>query len=337
MDFIDLKSSFAGLDAEDKRRLYRELWHRAERYEVLTSFPLHLDIELAGTCNLRCAHCFQSGLLTKPLGLMSFERFQRIIDEGAAKGLCAIKLQVRGESFLNPRLLDCIAYAKSKGILDVQITTNATLLDEAMAAQVLHSGLDAIIFSVDSHHGDNFASAGQAKTYAKVETSINYFLNLRQNLGLTRPWVRVQSSIEGADPEKLQITQQHLKEKFPLADIVVVNRIYNYSSEIDAFPELKSAYEFLACNYLMHRLTVFWDGAVTTCCTDFNDSFHLGDIDQNPIEEIWLSERMNQFRELHRNNRRAEMPICNTCGACVSVKTDELAIDTTKRHREDYS
>src|SRR5271166_2971110 len=33
---------------------YRAAWRQAERLEVLPDFPLHLDIELASSCNLKC-------------------------------------------------------------------------------------------------------------------------------------------------------------------------------------------------------------------------------------------------------------------------------------------
>ena len=126
MEYVDLVKRFDGLSELAKFDAYRKLWPEAANYSILSSFPLHLDLELSGVCNFSCTSCFQNGLIEGPLGFMEYELFKKIIDEGVAKGLCAIKLQIRGESFLHPRIFDCIRYAKGKGVLDIQITTNGS-------------------------------------------------------------------------------------------------------------------------------------------------------------------------------------------------------------------
>lgn len=334
MQRINLQELFEGLSPEDKMRQYRALWHQAERFEVLTSFPLHLDLELSGICNLKCAHCFQSGLITQRLDMMPFELFTKIIDEGSEKGLCAIKLQVRGESLLHPRFVDCIAYAKAKGIIDVQVTTNATLLKQDMAQRILEAGLDAIIFSVDSHHGDNYLDRNA--TYTAIEDNIHNFIALKKEMGLKKPWVRIQSSIPLTDPASYQSAKQYIEEKFPDADIHVVNRIYDFTHEHDAFSDLKTNYTLNPCCYLLQRLAIFWDGTVTFCCEDYNNVFQLGDLNTQTMEEIWNSEKMDGYRKLHIEGRRLEMPVCKNCGACITLKSDQLVYDTTKQHGEDY-
>ena len=337
MKKIDLLSVFSRLSYNGKFKRYRELWKKAGNYEILTSFPLHLDIELSGICNLKCDFCFQNGLINKPLGLMDFDLFKQIIDEGVEKGLCAIKLQIRGESFLHPQIFDCIAYAKDKGIMDVQITTNGTLLNKNRIREVLDSGIDAIIFSVDSHHGDSFSQKHNSKNYSSVERSIKELLKLRAKLGKERPWVRLQASIPQIDPESFEETRNYLKEKFPEADIFVVSRIYNYRNDTDAFPDLHTNYKLNPCNYLMHRLAVFWNGDITICCVDYNGYFQLGNIDTRSIEEMWLSPEMNRFRKLHKDNKRKTMALCKHCGACVTLKDDHIILDKTRCHIADYA
>ena len=82
MKRIVLRNEFHGLNKDDKLRRYRELWHAAGRFEVLTDYPLHLDLELSGICNLSCEHCFQEELDKKSLGLMDTMLFKRLIDDG---------------------------------------------------------------------------------------------------------------------------------------------------------------------------------------------------------------------------------------------------------------
>ena len=106
MKLFNLGECLNELKGDERFKMYRELWRESGNFKLLPNFPLHLDIELSGICNLRCESCYQNGLIESPLGLMDFKLFQRIVDEGAEKGLCALKLQIRGESFLHPRLFD---------------------------------------------------------------------------------------------------------------------------------------------------------------------------------------------------------------------------------------
>ena len=157
---IDLNRKLKG---EFSFLIYRLKWNLSSRRVYLPQFPLHLDIELTNICNLKCSMCFQKYMKSNK-GLMKWALYKKIIDEGAVKGLAAIKLQVRGESFLHPDLMRCIKYAKEKGIMDVQITTNGTLLDEEKSRKIIESGLDMIIFSLDSNHRISYENSGKNHT-----------------------------------------------------------------------------------------------------------------------------------------------------------------------------
>ena len=81
------------LDNPDPRfRDYRRKWEDWPKNFMVGSFPLHLDIEITGLCNLRCPFCATSYEPITDKGFTSLDSFKRIIDEGAEHGLCAIKL-----------------------------------------------------------------------------------------------------------------------------------------------------------------------------------------------------------------------------------------------------
>ena len=337
MEKIDLISEFKNLDANNKFKRYRELWQDAAAYKILTSYPLHIDIELSGVCNLKCESCFQNGLIEGPLGFMDIDLFKKIIDDGVPKGLCAIKLQIRGESFLHPRIFDCIDYAKRKGILDIQITTNGTLLNPDIINKVLHSGLDAIIFSVDSHHATSFSQKKETNSYTSTEETIIELLKQREKTGGKKPWVRLQSSIPDSDIKSYKSAKAYLKDRFPQADIFVISRIFDFRYDHDAYPDLHENYILDPCTYLMHRLSIFWNGEVTTCCSDYNNLFKLGNFPDTMIEDIWNSKKLEAFRDCHKTGKRIHMKICRHCQAAVSLKNEKgLALDKTKCHISDY-
>ena len=130
---------------------YRWLWDLVSRKPFLTLFPLHLDVELTSHCNLRCRMCFQQHMESKR-SHMNLEVFQKIIDEGSREGLCGLKLQSRGESLLHPQIMECLAYAKQKNILDIHLTTNGLLLTDDIISGLVDNGLNLLILSFDFEH-----------------------------------------------------------------------------------------------------------------------------------------------------------------------------------------
>ena len=336
MKLISLRQAFVGLDREAKLRRYRELWHAAGRFEILPDHPLHLDLELSGVCNLSCQDCFQESLDKKRLGLMDEALFQRLVDEGVENGLCAIKLQIRGESFLHPKLFECIEYAKERGVLDVQITTNGTLLDEAAMRRVLDSGLDGIIFSVDPRHADACSSRGAPIEYSQVPSAVNRFLGLRRERGAERPWVRLKAATDEATPEVMEALREEMRSAFPLADIFIVGKIFDYRKDRDSFPDLHRNYVLNPCAYLTQRLAVFWDGQATVCCMDYHGEFGLGTVHERPVGEIWLSAELGALRKAHLGGRRPKLPICGHCHLCVSSANARTFVDESPRSGLDY-
>ena len=328
---VSLNTLFRGLNTDEKFSSYRDLWHRAARYEVLTDFPLHLDIELSGKCNLKCESCFQNGLIRSELGSMKRDLFENIIEEGIRRGLCAIKLQIRGESFLHPELFDFIRLAKRKGVADTQITTNGTLLTNEKMYQTFESGLDGIIFSIDSHHESSSAKR-RAGESTSVEGIITRFLEKRERLGQRKPWVRIQSAISDAAEGSLARAEDFLRRKFPLADSFAGSRLYDFRDDEDSMPDLPTNYKFLPCSYLMQRLAIFWDGAVTTCCMDYNGKLSLGHVSESSIQDIWLSEKMQSFRRTHLSGGRDAMPVCRHCHNCISKHKNIPAAKSVREH-----
>ena len=95
----------------------------------------------------------------------------------------SIKLNWRGEPLLNPHLSEIISYAKSSGIVDVIINTNATHLTEKKSIELIQSGLDYIIFSFDGGtketYESNRVSRFKPNTFESVVANIRRFCDLK--------------------------------------------------------------------------------------------------------------------------------------------------------------
>lgn len=127
---------------------YRRCWVEYPTQFILKEFPMHLDIESTNRCNLQCTFCDRQRTVSEnQFGDMDMNLYKKIIDEGARNNLWGIKLSYRGEPLLHPHIVQMVAYAKQKGILDVYFNTNGMLLNERMSSNLIEAGLDRISIS----------------------------------------------------------------------------------------------------------------------------------------------------------------------------------------------
>ncbi len=316
---VDLRESFRCLTKEQKYDAYRALWRDTAGGKITTSYPLHLDLELTGRCNLKCHYCFQNDMIEGDLDDMPIELFQRLVSEGVEEGLCAIKLQVRGESLLHPRFFDCVRYAKDRGVLDVQVTTNGTLLSNRHAQSLLDCGLDGLIISYDEHHEDNF-DAKTINHYARIGDRIHALLELREEQGCETPWIRIQASVNTEFLESLHKMRDALKRKFPKADHVAVSRIHNFGKGEYGYRNMLKLFDYDVCSYPFQRLAVFWNGDVTLCCMDYTADAKIGNVYEDSLEKLWLSDKMNEYRGYHLEGRRADFDLCKFCNVALKER-----------------
>ena len=294
---------------------YRKQWEQATARTILTSFPLHLDIELTNACNLSCTMCWQSEYLTYPKGIMRFGLFKQIIDEGVSKGLKAIKLQSRGESMLYPKLIEAIQYAKTSGVLDVQLTTNSTFLDETTSYNLLTSGIDLLIFSIDLDHKESFEKIYPTKTYKDVIGNITGFLDQKRKFKCTKPLTRLQVLRRDGEIHPYINAVVHALEG--QIDLVVANDLFQ---NVDDGPIDQSKFELLPCSYLWQRMVINYDGKVTMCCRDYNCEHIMGDINLESVQSVWNGEKYAHYRKLHETMERQKIRACANCEMAIKPK-----------------
>jgi len=117
----------------------------------LAAGPLEAYIEVAARCNLRCEMCpiivdprYQPG--SGRAGLLAPELFERLAPVFST--LTRVYLFGLGEPVLHPDLVPFTRRLAEAGV-EVWITTNATLIDDAMAEALASSGLARISVSID--------------------------------------------------------------------------------------------------------------------------------------------------------------------------------------------
>ena len=117
----------------------------------------YLRISVTDRCNLRCIYCMPpEGVPAIPHSeLLSYEEITTVVQAAAGLGINKIRL-TGGEPLVRaelPKLIQMLC--QTKGIDDVSLTTNGTLLKKR-ALELKQAGLGRINISLDTLDGDKF-------------------------------------------------------------------------------------------------------------------------------------------------------------------------------------
>jgi radical SAM protein with 4Fe4S-binding SPASM domain len=302
-----LFEEYRGEGWEMEYRHYRKNWSDYPQRQFIGEYPLLVDLELSTICNLHCPMCYT---ITKEFKqkvkarLIDFSLFTRIVDEIAGK-VTAIRLSLRGEPTIHPKFLECIEYAKKKGVSEVSSLTNGSRLSAEYFRKMMDAGIDWITISVD----------GLDKMYERIRKPLKFRETLRKlqdikrikdAAGVHKPVVKVQAvwpSIK-ENPEKFYNTIA------PYVDEISFNPLIDYLGNDD-----EVVYEDnFSCCQLYQRLVVGADGQVMMCSNDEEGTVIVGDANNESIYEIWHGDALNRIRDAHRQQDGFhKIPVCGGC------------------------
>ncbi|MFQ5713591.1 MAG: radical SAM/SPASM domain-containing protein [Candidatus Scalinduaceae bacterium] len=298
------------------RRNWREIPKKAIEnklshsfYNTLKTPPLCVDIEIASFCDLACPFCYRQHIVT-PDKFMEESLVYTVIDQSVKMDVPSIKMNWRGESLSHPKLPEFIRYAKRKGILEVILNTNATMLDERRSRALIDSGLDTLIYSFDGASAQTYEKmrVGRFKDnrFEDVVANIRRFAKIRYEKKTCLPVTKIQ----------MILTEEtyHEKERFyklfkDSVDIVstkayserggrlhdlgerTMTKIETYLDNHPEYHNLKKeeiefwrdqkgkiyfSFERLPCDQIFQRLLVSYDGRVSMCCYDWENNYVVG-------------------------------------------------------------
>lgn len=291
---------------------YRRAWDEIPRGKVETDFPIHLDIETTNICNLKCPMCPRTTLVERdefsPLGMMTRKDYASIIDQGMAHGLRSIKLNYLGEPLAHKDVVWQVEYAKKKGVLDVMMNSNATLLDPRRGEALLAAGLDNLFVSFDAISPDLFADRRVGTTIGRVIDNVYQFVKLRN-----AKYPQVQIRISMVMYKQKKWLEQFEGLKIMWRDLVDAVGFGFYTerdpNEQQEFPEVAGFW----CAQPFQRMFLKYNGNVTICCVDDKDEVIVGNWREQPLHAIWNGEQYKEIRRLHASGDYYKMAMCRKC------------------------
>jgi len=297
-----------GFGVEEHYNENRKLWTEYAKNQHVSDYPLHVDIELASVCNLKCPMCYTiSPEFKKSVNakLMDYALFTKVVDECAAGGVYSIRLSFRGESFLHKRFLECVRYAKQKGIKEVSTLTNGLRLDEQMFRDLMEAGMDWITISFDGL-GETYEQIRHPAKYQRAVEKIANYYRIKKEAGSVKPVLKIQSILPAIEDDPSSFYNVFA----PITDMVSANPLIDFTQTKRAVPK----YENFSCPQIYQRLVVGADGLCMMCANDEEGKNIIGDANKQSLHEIWHGAAMTRVRDSHRRCAGAnEIVPCSDC------------------------
>ena len=263
--------------------------------------PEIVQIESTNICNAKCVFCPRDEMHRRQ-GIMSFELFTKIVDECAELGITHVRVHNYGEPFVDRKLVEKVRYAKQRGIAEVGMISNGSLITEAVARGMIDAGLDAINISVDASGKDVFESTRIGLKYDKVIANIERLVRIRAESGRRRPKL-ILSFVRQNNSADEQAFIEHWRK---IADKIHITDLHNWGGTLNQQSDV---------NYPCYRpwltFTVLWDGRVSLCCADFDGHTILGDMNTSSIREIWNNDLYRSVRREHLESGGPD--VCRAC------------------------
>ena len=256
--------------------------------------------------------------------MSSSEKFKEVIDQGVENGLAAIRLNYINEPFIRKDIFDFIKYAKSKGILDIYLSTNGSLLTENIINNLLDSGLTRLQVSIDATTKKTFDKIRQGGDFNKVISNTLNFIRIREQKQKELPTLRVNFVKTKTNMHELDDFIDFWINK---ADCIGLQDLVSIVKP-DKSDKNRGKY---TCAQPFYHMTIRYDGSILPCCTffgaklpisrlsnEFSDTKNLNNIDLinlpiKDVKETWESKDMKDLQQMHLEGRYYDNDICREC------------------------
>lgn len=287
--------------------------------------PLTVFVEPTNICNFKCVYCPESftDFEERSGGLhrMDLATFERVAGEIAAIGpIKTLNFYMMGEPLVNGHLPRFVRIAKDKQAAErICVTTNATLLKETIARELIEAGLDYLRVSVYGGSAEAHSRRTQSKIpLDRIVRHVAQFRKLRDELKApTFIYVKM------IDTQSAEENAQFLDLFGSIGDEVTLEPVMNWNdpeegdlSQMQRDARLSLDYYRLkkqVCPFPFYTLVVHADLRVSVCCVDWAKETVVGNLRYETLEQIWRGQKLRDFQLMHLQGRAGEHKACRDC------------------------
>jgi sulfatase maturation enzyme AslB (radical SAM superfamily) len=283
------------------------------------TFPDVIRIESVGICNFKSIHC-PTGTEPNLCKALSPEHFQSILQQFKDHNFIprVVVLDHGGEPLLNKNLGSFIRELKDFGVNKTVITTNASLLTEAKAEELILAGLDEMKVSFDGGSPEENNAIRVKGDFFKHAANIKAMCKIRKKLGRTNPTIII-SNIQIPTRETLVEMGKSgvldCQTQFKQIPSYLTDYFKDELEELTfgSFPAHRwPGYEKFGkfgeislplqeptqyCGSLFETYSILSNENVVPCCNDLPGELVQGNIFNYTAFEVWNSDNYRELRD----------------------------------------
>lgn len=300
------------------------------------NIPLCISIEPSNICNFKCVMCFHGNNecdeRAKPLKNMDMDCFEKTIsdikewvDECGEK-VKLIKLYSLGEPLIHPNICEMVKRIKELEICEtLEITTNASLLNENIAEKLVDYGLDILRVSIYGVSEDQHKYVTKSVLSSEdIRKNVLYLRKYREEKKSESPKI-IAKMLDTFSEENQKFIDSYegvadmvgIDEPFqlPLGETGVFENLYQGNAEAvhEQVMNTNLYSERKVCRYPFTHMTVRSDGSVVVCCSDWIKELKYGNVLEHNLRDIWESRTLYNIRCRMLTDKGKGWEICEKC------------------------
>lgn len=319
---LNLKEKAENFIFIEKQKLNRE--------EYIQGYPYWLTIDPTNFCNLKCPFCpTGQGRNSRTKAMLSLDNFKRIIDE-IGPYLIHIDFCNWGEPLLNKQIYEMIKFAKQYRI-DTKIDSNLNQFSEEEAENLVLSGLDKIIVSIDGATKETYSKYRVGGDFNRVMDNLKLLIKKKRELNRTSPYISWQFLVFRHNEHEIEqvkrignylgvdqvgITKAFIGNK----DWIPLNEEHSHYRTEEVNSEYTSKYfkrpQETICNWPWEAVVINSNGSVSVCCSVEDEKYDFGNIFQQSLREIWNNEKYRLARRYIKDKKIIQVENNNICIGC---------------------
>lgn len=256
----------------------------------------NVELEITNHCNSSCVICPRSKLSRKK-GFISEDTFNILINELKELPVNEVEICGVGEPLLHKNVAEYIKRLKSIGIKRVKMTTNASLLTNDKAKELVEGGLDSITISFHTIYPLKYSRMMKGLNYNDVLENIKNFINrYKKNVEILITCVVSKDNFK-----EMEEFKSFWKE-------LSVDNIYfqNIQSRAGNLYAIENPIKKHKCLVLEQGLFISFEGKYLSCSNDFS-----GESSWASISEMGIEKCLNYKLNIIKNQNLFE--ICKYC------------------------
>lgn len=312
------------------------------RQQFVTGYPYWLTIDPTNFCNLKCPFCPTGQMRgTRTKSILTFENFKKIADE-LGPYLIHADFCNWGEPFLNPELPKLIKYVKQYNV-DTKVDSNLNHFNEKYAEDIILSGLDKIIVSIDGATPETYSKYRVGGDFNTAINNLKLLIRKKNDLDKANPYIcwqflafrhneheieQVKKLGQDLGVDNVSITKAFIGDKdwFPLNEKYSNYRKGKNKDKITS--EYFKSVQDRACNWPWEEIVINPNGSVSVCCSVEDEKNDFGNILERPFKEIWNNALYKQARRFIKYKTApddAQKNICIGCRHAGMINIDILS------------